>query len=129
MVRNVSRKWQLVQLLDNSFCLFFMLHLKVYSSLYMNFQLWCKLIKNVCFILTAFLQLTAYEEKYSVPKTLDVSTTLRHFWKRESDRLSKTALLSDLAPCPHLCHYPYTVKHVLIECPDFIHIRNLWFHA
>ena len=30
-------------------------------------------------------------------------------------------------PVCHACDSPFTVKYVLIECPDFTHIRNKFY--
>ena len=54
-------------------------------------------------------------------KALSVITRLQicHTWITQSYLLKK----EDQPSC-HACHSPFTVKHVLLECSDFTHIRN-----
>ena len=54
-------------------------------------------------------------------KQESVMTKLRigHTWITHSYMLKK-----EDQPVCHTCDNPFTVKHILIECPDFTHIRN-----
>ena len=57
-------------------------------------------------------------------KALSVMTRLQicHTWITQSYLLKK-----EDQPFCHACHSPFTVKHVLIECSDFTHIRNKFY--
>ena len=45
-----------------------------------------------------------------------------HTWTTHSYLLKK-----EDQPVCHTCDNPFTVKHILIECPDFTHIRNKFY--
>ena len=61
---------------------------------------------------------TIYSKQDSVMTRLRVS----HTWITHSYLLKK-----EDQPFCRACHSPFTVEHVLIECPDFTHIRNKFY--
>ena len=58
------------------------------------------------------------------PKQETVMTRLRigHTWITHSYLLKK-----EDQPFCHACDNPFTVKHILVECSDFTHIRNKYY--
>ena len=61
---------------------------------------------------------TLYRKQESVMTRLRID----HTWITHSYLLKK-----EDQPFCHVCDSPFTVKHFLIECPDFTHIRNKFY--